>query len=150
MPVCISVRNRRLNTMVTVGLILSASVFTGPAAAEGITEIGQMDGRWIAEQDAVLTIQAKQNTLEIWGADAATSFQTHCVAEITDGKPTATCAGDGYNFITKRNFIYTSKLSVSDGKLIENWVAKFLDAAGDVELQFADEQSFEKLDPEAE
>ena len=142
-------RSMMLNLLVGAGLVIttSAPALASLAKVADTTDFEVFDGRWHAEDDAILTIQVRQDTLSVSGVDGATSFQSRCIAEMTDSGPTARCIGEGYNFLNKRNFLYVSTIAMKDDKLVESWNARFLDASGAIESEFEGEQSFTKQVP---
>ncbi len=82
-------------------------------------------GRWTGALGASLTIRVSGDRLDVWGADAQTSFTMVCTAEAAESKLTAQCRGDGYNFVADKRFDYKSLLTLENDGVTERWTAIF-------------------------
>jgi len=124
-------RDRLPVSLATLALAAIAGVAMPEAGKAGLAGLGQgqsftaFAGRWTGDLGASLTIQVSGDRLDVWGADAQTSFTMVCTATAGDGKSVAECRGDGYNFTADKRFDYKSVLTLDGDDLTERWTAIF-------------------------
>lgn len=138
--------NRFPGFLASLALAAVAALAAPEAGNAGLAGLGKgqsfsaFAGRWTGELGASLTIQVSGDRLDVWGADAQTSFTMVCTAEGADGKMTAECRGDGYNFVANKRFDYKSMLTFENDGVTERWTAIF---GADAEFQeFSGLQTF--------